>query len=57
MELTSKKILEYLNEGNIEENAFRKLARDGKLYSFYYGGVWMTINDKRQLKEAEEYLR
>ena len=53
----SKKIKDYLDKGNIEENAFRKLARDGKLFSFYYDGVWMTINNKRQLKEVEEYLK
>lgn len=52
----NKKIKDYLEKGNIEENAFRKLARDRKLYSYYYDGIWMTINDKRQLKEAEEYL-
>jgi len=53
----SRKIKDYLDKGNIEENAFRKLARDGKLFSFYYDGVWLTINNKRQLKEAEDYLK
>ena len=53
----NKKILDYLEKGNIEENAFRKLARDRKLFSFYYDGLWMTINDKKQLKEVEEYFK
>ena len=53
----NKKIRAYLNKGNIEENAFRKLARDRKLFSFYYDGSWFTINDKKQLKKAEEYLK
>ena len=53
----NKKIKDYLNEGNIEENAFRKLARDRKLFSFYYDGMWMTINDKKELEEVEAYLK
>jgi len=53
----NKELLDYLNTGNIEENAFKKLAKDGKLFSFYYDGIWFTINDKKQLKEAEEYLK
>lgn len=47
----------YLQGGNIEENAFRKLAAEGKLCSFYYDGEWMTVNDKKELKKAEEFLR
>ncbi len=46
----------YLNEGNIEENAFRRLVKDGKIRSFYYDGVWLTINDKKELRKAEDYL-
>jgi len=53
----NKKIKDYLEGGNIEENTFRKLARERKLYSFYYPGLWFTINDKKELKKAEEYLK
>jgi len=55
--LFNKKIMGYLDKGNIEENCFKKLIRDRKLYSFYYPGFWMTINNKKELKEAEEYLK
>lgn len=50
-------IKNYLQGGNIEENAFRKLAKEGKIYSFYYDGEWMTVNDKKELKKAEDFLR
>ena len=50
-------IKDYLEGGNIEENAFRKLAKEGRLYSFYYDGEWMTVNDKKELKRAEEFLK
>jgi len=53
----SRRIKEYLQGGNIEENAFRKLAAEGKIYSFYYDGEWMTVNDKKELRRAEEFLR
>jgi len=53
----NKKIKDYLEGGNIEENTFRKLAREGKLYSFYYPGLWMTINDKKELKKVEEHFK
>jgi len=50
-------IRNYLEGGNIEENAFRKLAKEGKLYSFYYDGEWMTVNNKKELKKMEEFLK
>ncbi|MBM3228761.1 nucleotidyltransferase family protein [Candidatus Pacearchaeota archaeon] len=50
-------IKNYLQGGNIEENTFRKLAQEGKIYSFYYDGEWMTVNDKKELKKAEDFLR
>jgi len=50
-------IRNYLQGGNIEENTFRKLAKEEKLYSFYYDGEWMTVNDKKELKKAEEFLK
>ena len=53
----NKDIKNYLQSGNIEENAFRKLIDEGKVRSFYYDGTWLTVNDKKELKSAEEYLR
>ena len=53
----NKDIKNYLKGGNIEENAFRKLMGEGKIRSFYYDGAWLTINDKKELKKAEEYLK
>jgi len=53
----NQKIKNYLQGGNIEENAFRKLAKEGKLYSFYYDGEWFSVNDKKELKRAEEFLK
>ncbi len=52
----NQKIKNYLDGRSIEEHTFRKLAEEGKIYSFYYDGEWLTINDKRELKRAEEYL-
>jgi len=52
----NKKMKGYLSGGNIEENAFKKLHEEGKLYSFYHDGIWFTVNDKKELKKAEEFL-
>jgi len=52
----NKKIKQYLEGKNIEENAFRKLIKEDKIYSFYYDGVWLTVNDKKELKKAEDFL-
>jgi NDP-sugar pyrophosphorylase family protein len=53
----NRRIKEYLEGGDIEENAFRKLVNEGKIQSFYYDGIWLTINDKKELKKAEEFLQ
>ena len=53
----NKKIKDYLVGKNIEENAFCKLCEEGKLYSFYYDGEWFSVNNKKDLKEAEDYLK
>lgn len=53
----NQRIRDYLQGGNIEENAFRKLIEEGKIRSFYYDGTWLTVNDKKELKRAEDYLR
>ncbi len=52
----NREITGYLHGGNIEENTFRRLAEERKLNSFYYDGEWMTVNDKKELKKAEEFL-
>lgn len=53
----NKKIKNYLKGGNIEVNAFRKLIKEKKMYSFHYKGTWLTVNDKRELKKAGEFLK
>ena len=53
----NKDIKNYLQGGNIEENAFRKLVGEGKIRSFYYDGTWLTVNDKKELKKAEDFLK
>ena len=45
-------IKNFLSGGNIEENAFRKLINEGKLHSFHHEGIWLTVNDKKELKSA-----
>ncbi len=52
----NQKIKEYLSGGNIEENTFGKLIKEKKLHSFYHEGVWLTVNDKKELKQAEKFL-
>jgi len=52
----NKKIKEFLTRGNIEENTFKKLCEEKKLYSFYHEGIWFTVNDKKELKKAESFL-
>ena len=52
----NKKIKKFLKGGNIEENTFRKLIKRKKIHSFYYDGLWLTVNDKKVLKRAEEFI-
>ncbi len=53
----NRKIKNYLKGGNIEENAFRKLVDNGKIHSFHHNEIWLTVNDKKELKHAEEVLK
>lgn len=53
----NKKIKKYLEGGNIEENAFRKIINEREALSFYYDGMWSSFNDKKELKTAEELLK
>lgn len=53
----NKKIMGFLSGGNIEENTFRKLIKEGQLCSYHHEGIWFTINDKKELKMAEELMK
>mgnify|MGYP001558469201 CR=1 FL=1 len=53
----NKKIKDFLVSGNIEENAFKKLIQGDMLHSFHHNGVWLTINDKKELAYAEDILK
>jgi len=53
----NKKIKKYLKGGNIEQNAFKKILAEKKLKSFYYDGMWTSVNDQKELKAAEETLK
>jgi NDP-sugar pyrophosphorylase family protein len=53
----NKRIKDFLVGGNIEENAFRKLIKEEKICGFHHDGIWFTINDKRELNQAEEILK
>ena len=53
----NKKIKNLLSGGNIEENAFRKLIANQSIHTFHHNGIWLTVNDKKELKNAEEILK
>lgn len=53
----NKRIKNFLVGGNIEENAFRKLIEQEKIRTFHHEGIWLTVNDKKELKRAEEMLK
>ena len=53
----NRKVKDFLTGGNIEENAFRKLVQEKKMHSFHHSGFWITVNDKKELKNAEEILK
>ena len=51
------KILEYLpTTGNIENDTFPKLARQGQLRAYKHKGFWGTINTLKDLQEVEKEL-
>ena len=52
----NQKIKDFLIGGNIEENAFRKLIKEKSINSFYYDGMWFSVNDKKQLEAAEKII-
>ena len=53
----NKKIKDFLVGGNIEENVFRKLIMQERIHTFHHDGMWLTVNDKKELKHAEEMLK
>ena len=53
----NKKIKDFLESGNIEENAFKKLINERKMHSYHHNGIWLTINDKKELDYAEKILK
>jgi NDP-sugar pyrophosphorylase family protein len=53
----NKRIINFLERGNIEENAFKKLISSGLLHSHHHEGIWLTVNDKKELRHAEETLK
>tara|TARA_Y100000310_G_scaffold331620_1_gene405495 strand:+ start:608 stop:1333 length:726 start_codon:yes stop_codon:yes gene_type:complete len=53
----NKKIVEYLVGGNIEETTFRTLSKEGKIRAFFYDGIWITVNDRKELKKMEDCLK
>lgn len=53
----NKKIKHYLSSGSIELNTFRKLIPERKLKSFFYDGMWTTVNDTKELAIAEELVK
>lgn len=53
----NRNIKNYLLGGNIEENTFRKLISEKKAYAFHHDGIWLTVNDKKELMYAEEMLK
>ena len=53
-----KEILKYLpKRGSIEKTTFKKLAKMGKLRSYVHKGLFTTINDQKDLKNAEKILK
>lgn len=53
-----KKILEHLpRRGSIEKTTFVKLAEIDKLHSYNYTGLFKTMNDQKDIEEAELFLQ
>jgi NDP-sugar pyrophosphorylase family protein len=53
----NEKIKDYLTGGNIETGAFRKLIPGKKIRSFFYDGMWTSVNDQKELKLAEGIVK
>ena len=53
----NNKIKEYLVGGNIEQNTFKQLAAKRRLKSFFYDGMWTSVNDQKELTAAEAVVK
>jgi len=52
-----RRILPFLpSSGNVEDETFPKLARDGQLKAYKHLGFWGTVNTLKDLHEVEEEL-
>jgi NDP-sugar pyrophosphorylase family protein len=50
-------ILDYIPEsGDIERTTFPALSRLGKLQAYRHDGFWMTVNNLKELQDAEENI-
>ena len=53
-----REILDYLPErGDIERTAFPALSRVNRLQAFRHDGFWATVNNLKELQEAEENIQ
>jgi NDP-sugar pyrophosphorylase family protein len=53
-----REVLEYIPEGgDIERTTFPVLSRMNKLQAYRHGGFWMTVNNLKELQEAEENVQ
>lgn len=52
-----RQILDYIPEtGDIERTTFPLLSRMSKLQAYRHDGFWMTVNNLKELQEAEENI-
>ena len=52
-----RRILDYIPErGDIERITFPTLSRMGKLQAYRHEGFWMTVNNLKELQEAEDNI-
>ena len=52
-----REILDYIPEdGDIERTTFAVLSRMNKLQAYRHDGFWMTVNNLKELQEAEENI-
>jgi NDP-sugar pyrophosphorylase family protein len=55
--LDDESIARLPERGDHEDTTFPQLASEGKLYGFRNTGYWITVNNPKQLREAEEFVR
>lgn len=53
----NKKIIKYLpQKGSVERTTFKKLIREQKLKAYIHRGLFVTINDNKDLQDTESIL-